>query len=52
MFSQVEDLLPVISFGSKKDGESEKKHGELCNGWPRGGIPRGRFAGWSNGTCG
>jgi hypothetical protein len=26
MFSQVEDLLPVISFGSKKDGETEKKH--------------------------
>ncbi len=26
MFSQVEDLLPVISFGSKKDGDSEKKH--------------------------
>ena len=26
MFSQVEDLLPVISFGSKKDGESAKKH--------------------------
>jgi serine protein kinase len=29
MFSQVEDLLPVISFGYKKDGESEKKHGEF-----------------------
>jgi serine protein kinase len=26
IFSQVEDLLPVISFGSKKDGETEKKH--------------------------
>jgi serine protein kinase len=26
MFSQVEDLLPVISFGSKKDAETEKKH--------------------------
>ena len=26
MFSQVEELLPVISFGSKKDGETEKKH--------------------------
>jgi serine protein kinase len=26
MFSQVEDLLPVISFGSKKDGDTEKKH--------------------------
>jgi serine protein kinase len=29
MFSQVEELLPVISFGSKKDTESEKKHGEF-----------------------
>ncbi len=29
MFSQVEDLLPVISFGAKKDGETEKKHSEF-----------------------
>lgn len=29
MFSQVEDLLPVISFGSKKDGETERKHGDF-----------------------
>ena len=29
MFSQVEDLLPVISFGSKKDGESERKHNDF-----------------------
>lgn len=29
MFNQVEDLLPVISFGSKKDGETEAKHGEF-----------------------
>src|ERR1700759_2315678 len=29
MFSQVEELLPVISFGSKKDSESEKKHDEF-----------------------
>lgn len=29
MFSQVEDLLPIISFGSKKDSESEKKHEEF-----------------------
>jgi serine protein kinase len=26
MFSQVEDLLPVISFGSKKDSDTDKKH--------------------------
>src|ERR1700722_8818810 len=29
MFSQGEELLPVISFGSKKDGETEKKHGDF-----------------------
>ncbi len=29
MFGQVEDLLPVISFGSKKDSESDKKHTEF-----------------------
>src|SRR3984885_12828789 len=31
MFSQVEDLLPVISFGSKKDNETEKKHDEFVS---------------------
>jgi serine protein kinase len=31
MFSQVEDLLPVISFGSKKEAETEKKHTEFLN---------------------
>jgi len=31
MFSQVEELLPVISFGSKKDSDSEKKHEEFVD---------------------
>jgi serine protein kinase len=31
MFSQVEELLPVISFGSKKETETEKKHNEFLN---------------------
>ena len=31
MFSQVEDLLPVISFGSKKDTTSERKHDEFVS---------------------
>jgi len=31
MFSQVEDLLPVISFATKGDKETEKKHGEFVN---------------------
>jgi serine protein kinase len=29
MFSQAEDLMPVIGFGSKKDRETEKKHSEF-----------------------
>ena len=29
MFSQVEDLLPVISFGSKKDSETDQKHAQF-----------------------
>jgi serine protein kinase len=29
MFGQVEDLLPVISFGSKKDSSTEKQHTEF-----------------------
>ncbi|WP_257541569.1 PrkA family serine protein kinase [Sphingobium sp. CFD-1] len=31
MFSQVEDLLPVISFGSKKDGDTAGKHEEFVS---------------------
>jgi serine protein kinase len=31
MFSQVEDLLPVISFATKKDTETENKHGEFVS---------------------
>ncbi len=29
MFSQVEDLLPVISFGTKKDSKTDKQHAEF-----------------------
>ena len=29
MFSQVEELLPVISFGTKKDSVTDKQHGEF-----------------------
>jgi len=31
MFSSVEDLLPVISFGSKKDKDSESKHHDFVS---------------------
>ena len=35
MFGQVEDLLPVISFGSKKDSETEKQHAEFVRAHDR-----------------
>ncbi|MCB1546548.1 MAG: PrkA family serine protein kinase, partial [Hyphomicrobiaceae bacterium] len=31
MFSQVEDLLPVISFGAKKDSHAERKHHDFVD---------------------
>jgi len=41
MFSQVEDLLPVISFDSKKDKELEKKHNDFISRMKaRGYTPR------------
>ncbi|MEQ1698379.1 MAG: PrkA family serine protein kinase [Hyphomicrobiaceae bacterium] len=41
MFSQVEELLPVISFGAKKDGDTEKKHQEFVERMvSRGYTPR------------
>ncbi len=41
MFSQVEDLLPVISFGKKQDSETEHKHNEFVERMStRGYTPR------------
>jgi serine protein kinase len=41
MFSQVEDLLPVISFDSKKDSDTEKKHLDFVDRMvDRGYTPR------------
>ena len=41
MFSQVEDLLPVISFGTKKDSDTEKKHSDFLERMTsRGYTPR------------
>ena len=31
MFSQVEELLPVISFGTKKDGNTDKQHRQFVD---------------------
>ena len=51
MFSQVEDLLPVISFGKKQDSETEKKHEEFVQRMVERAIPRARSAAWWSGTC-
>ncbi len=41
MFSQVEDLLPVISFGSKRNSDTEKKHSDFLERMvSRGYTPR------------
>jgi len=41
MFTQVEDLLPVISFDSKKDSDTEKKHNDFVERMAdRGYTPR------------
>ncbi|MEM9048990.1 MAG: PrkA family serine protein kinase [Pseudomonadota bacterium] len=41
MFSQVEDLLPVISFGAKRDKETDAKHAEFVDRMvARGYTPR------------
>ncbi|MCI5043064.1 MAG: PrkA family serine protein kinase, partial [Aquisalinus sp.] len=41
MFTHVEDLLPVISFDSKKDKDTEKKHDDFVDRMvARGYTPR------------
>ena len=39
MFSQVEDLLPVISFGTKKDSDTDNKHAEFVSRMPDAVTP-------------
>ncbi|MEM1069740.1 MAG: PrkA family serine protein kinase [Planctomycetota bacterium] len=40
MFSQIEELLPVISFGAKKDSEAEQKHNEFVDRMTQRGYTR------------
>jgi serine protein kinase len=40
MFGQVEDLLPVISFGAKRDKETEAKHDEFIERMVKRGYTR------------
>ena len=40
MFTQIEELLPVISFGAKKDSEAEQKHNEFVDRMTQRGYTR------------
>jgi len=57
MFTQVEDLLPVISFESKKDSDTQTKHNEfvkrmlarglhVASGSPAGRMVYAHQQGW------
>ena len=51
MFSQVEDLLPVISFGTKKTERPISSTSNSSSAWSSAATPSARCAGWSSGTC-
>jgi serine protein kinase len=40
MFTQIEELLPVISFGAKKDSDAEQKHNEFVERMTQRGYTR------------
>ena len=52
MFSQVEDLLPVISFGSKKDNETEEEAQRVRQPHGVARLHERQVRRSSNGTCG
>ena len=52
IFSQVEDLLPVISLARKRTAIPKRSTASLSRAWWDAAIPRVRFAASSNGTCG
>ncbi|MEZ5915976.1 MAG: hypothetical protein R3C40_00120 [Parvularculaceae bacterium] len=51
MFSQVEDLLPVISFDPRKTATLEASTTRSSSAWSSVAIPRVRSAVWSSGIC-
>ena len=51
IFSQVEDLLPVISSGRRRTARRRRSTASSSHAWWRAATPSVRFAGWSNGTC-
>ena len=52
MFSNTEDLLPVISFNAKASKEDQKKHNDFVVRMVEAAIPRSRFACSPSGICG
>ena len=51
MFSHVEDLLPVIGFGSKRDKDSEEKHDEFVQRMVKRGYTEQQVRRLVSGTC-
>ena len=51
MFTQVEDLLPVIGSDPEEPCDTETKHNEFVKRMLARGLHLARCAGWSSGTC-
>ena len=52
MFSNTEELLPVISFNAKASAEDAKKHEDFVNRMVEKATPPSRCACCANGICG
>ena len=52
MFSNTEELLPVISFNAKTSTDEQKKTRRLCRPHDGERLPANRFACCASGTCG
>ena len=51
MFSNTEDLLPVISFNTKSSADEQKKHQNFVNRMTERATPRSRCDSFANGIC-
>ncbi len=51
MFSNTEELLPVISFNAKTSTDEQKKHDDFVDRMMEKGIPVSRFVCCASGTC-
>jgi predicted Ser/Thr protein kinase len=51
MFSNTEELLPVISFNAKTSTDEQKKHDDFVDRMMEKATPASRFACCANGIC-